>query len=240
MNTTDLKLDWCSYEAARYAVENWHYSQRMPRCGLVKIGVWEYGKFIGCVLFGKGACPQIASPFGISRLEAVELVRVALREHVTEVTKIIAIALKMLTRLCPKLRIVVSYADPEQGHHGGIYQAGNWVFLGVTKPVEWFINTQTGSRIHTKGLRTGRRGYATSLKKSGHIKSVFLVKLKYAMPLDSNMKNQLQPLRKPYPKRAGSADSGTSDNQSEGGGAIPTSALSQRMADLGCECRVET
>jgi len=30
------------------------------------------------------------------------------------------------------VRLVVSYADPAHGHHGGIYQAGNWVYLGRT------------------------------------------------------------------------------------------------------------
>ena len=41
-----------------------------------------------------------------------------------------SVAIKMLRRQSPGLRLLVSYADPEQGHHGGIYQGGNWIYLG--------------------------------------------------------------------------------------------------------------
>ena len=53
----NLHLDWCSYEAAKYAVEHWHYSHSLPIGKLVKIGVWEDDQFIGAVVFGYGANP---------------------------------------------------------------------------------------------------------------------------------------------------------------------------------------
>ena len=56
----ELKIDWCTHEAAKYAVEHWHYSKRMPKSKLAKFGVWEGGKFVGCVIFGVGATPEIA------------------------------------------------------------------------------------------------------------------------------------------------------------------------------------
>ena len=54
-NKPVLKLDWCSHEAARWAVEHWHYSKSMPTPPVVKIGVWEDERFIGVVLFSRGA-----------------------------------------------------------------------------------------------------------------------------------------------------------------------------------------
>ena len=42
----NLHLDWCSHKAAKYAVEHWHYSKRMPKSKLVKIGVWENNVFV--------------------------------------------------------------------------------------------------------------------------------------------------------------------------------------------------
>jgi len=50
----DLRLDWCSHAAAKYAVEHWHYSKTMPVSKRVNIGVWEGEKFIGR-LFLRGA-----------------------------------------------------------------------------------------------------------------------------------------------------------------------------------------
>jgi len=52
----DLKLDWCSYQAAKYAVERWHYSKRMPAGKHVHVGVWEGDVFVGVMLYGLGAC----------------------------------------------------------------------------------------------------------------------------------------------------------------------------------------
>ena len=49
-----LKLDWCSHAAATWAVENWHYSGRMPAGKMVRIGAWEDGAFIGAVIFSQG------------------------------------------------------------------------------------------------------------------------------------------------------------------------------------------
>lgn len=50
-------------------------------------------------------------------------------------------------------------------------------------------------------------------------------KHRYLMPLDDEMRAKIAPLARPYPKRAGSADSGTLANHAGGGGATPTPAL---------------
>lgn len=45
---TDLKLDFCSYQAAKFACENFHYSKSTPAGKIIKIGVWENERFIEC------------------------------------------------------------------------------------------------------------------------------------------------------------------------------------------------
>ena len=74
----DLKLDFCSHEAARYSVLQWHYSKRMPIGRIVKFGVWEDGDFIGAILFARGASPHLGDKYGLQQTEVCELVRVAL------------------------------------------------------------------------------------------------------------------------------------------------------------------
>ena len=130
MTKSDLKLDWCSHSAARYAVEHWHYSRRMPSGKLVKIGAWERGEFVGAIIYGRGATPEIGKPYGLEQTEICELVRIALKEHVSPVSRMIAVSLRMLKRWSPGLRMVVSFADTTQGHHGGIYQASGWCYTG--------------------------------------------------------------------------------------------------------------
>lgn len=214
---SSLRLDWCSHEAARYAVEHWHYSQRMPNSKLAKVGAWEEGDFVGCVIFGVGATGNIGSPYGLPQTEVCELVRVALRKHKTPVSRIVAVALRVLKKAMPGLRLVVSYADPDRGHHGGIYQAGNWIYSGKGGgDCEVFVR---GRWMHRRAANvlTGTSG--------GYPKRPYGGRHKYLMPLDDEMRKKLLPLAKPYPSRVQSAAGGAAEVHSAGGGSIPTCTL---------------
>lgn len=151
---TSLRLDWCSYEAAKYACVHWHYSKTIPAGKSVKIGVWERGQYIGAVIFGRGANNNAHKHFKVEVTECCELVRVALREHTTPVTRIVSIALKMLKKKDNGLRLVFSYSDiTNQGHQGIIYRAGNWKYLGVrttNKGAYYVINRK---KIHGRSAR---------------------------------------------------------------------------------------
>ena len=216
----DLRLDWCSYEAAKYAVEHWHYSRSLPAFKTVRIGVWEDGVFVGVVLFGVGANSNLHSPFSLQRHEVCELVRVALRDHRSPVSRIIAIAIRLLRRQSPGLRLVVSYADTARRHYGGIYQAGGWVYTGPTDADKLYL--VRGKWVHHR--------QASSLMGSivGLPSRSSSVKHKYLMPLDDDMRRRIASLAKPYPKRptrgTGETDSAPGSNR-EIGGASPTVPL---------------
>jgi hypothetical protein len=57
---SNLVVNWATYEAAKYACLNWHYSGTVPVGKLVKVGAWEDGKFIGVVIFSCGVRPDRA------------------------------------------------------------------------------------------------------------------------------------------------------------------------------------
>src|SRR5688572_1533552 len=114
----NLHLAFCHREAALFAVKVWHYSRTLPAGRLVCIGAWEDGVFVGAVIFGRGACSQIASPFGLQQSEVCELTRIALGPHQTPTSRIVSIAVRLLRRQSPGLRLLVSFADPEHGHYG--------------------------------------------------------------------------------------------------------------------------
>ena len=197
----NFKICYTTHEAAKYAVENWHYSKCLPTGKLVKFGIWEDEKFIGVIIYSSGACPQIAQPFCLERLEVCELTRIALNKHKNPVSKFLSITLKLLKKKMPKMKLIVSYADPEQDHYGIIYQATNWIYLGKTKPTEHFISNK-GFKIHSKTLRTNSKGLATRLLKEGKIKQIFSFKYKYVYALDETVKKNLINKTKDYPKRA--------------------------------------
>jgi len=219
MSKANLKINWATHEAASFACQNWHYSKCVPAGKLVKVGVWEDGKFIGVVLFGRGANARMAKHYGLNHDQACELVRVALTDHINKVTKIIKFAFKFLRLKCSKLKLIVSYADPSQGHHGGIYQAGNWIYSGRSQAQsDVLIN---GKLIHKKSANA-KYGTASPEK----IMQKYNVIAKYGprtwkhiylMPLDKGMKKQIMPLSKPYPKRASSDTDDTLGNPAKKG-----------------------
>lgn len=219
-----LKIDWATYEAAKFACTHWHYSKCIPVNKLVKVGAWEDGKFIGVVIFSPGGSANLYKAYGLSNIEGCELTRVALTNHKEKVSRILSLAIKFLKKSNPKLRLIISFADPAQGHHGGIYQATNWIYVGFPKSVnrEFFFNgkwTHNRTVIESLGLEKFKEFKKKSLSRESSYKH------KYLMPLDNEMRAKIEPLRKPYPKRAGSKANVASGFQPEEGGATPTPAL---------------
>jgi hypothetical protein len=219
VNKNDLRVDWATHEAAKYACEHWHYSGCVPNQKTVKVGVWERNKFVGVVLFGDGANAGMFAPYGLTQDKGCELVRIALANHEAKVSRIVSIALKFLKRVCGEIRLVISFADPEQGHHGGIYQAGGWVYTGMTLSAdEYLVN---GKRMHGRALRSTRSTHKKRLVQAKNIlewtrkvidQNVRAIpgssKHRYLMPLDDEMRARVLPLSKPYPKRPKQAEAG--------------------------------
>lgn len=202
----------CSHKAASHAVLNWHYSRRLPVGRLVMFGAWEDDQFAGVVIFSRGSNNHLGSRYGVTQTQVCELTRVALRSHEAPVSQIVAASLRNLKRTSPGLRLVVSFADPGQGHHGGIYQAGNWVYTGVAEPSRFFrIN---GRLVHERSLSvslgfTKRPGQHRTLPRNiewiranmdpAAEEVMVQGKHRYLYPLDRAMRRQVKPLARPYP-----------------------------------------
>ena len=221
-NKPALKLDWCSHEAARWAVEHWHYSKSMPTPPVARIGAWENERFIGVVLFSRGANNNLGKPYQLSVTEVCELTRVALSSHDTPVSKIVSLAIKMLQKQSSGLRLVVSFADQNHGHVGVIYQAGGWIYSGTANSTPKYI-TKGGKVLHNRQVsKTGFKPQYGELRRVPLISDCQIVpqldKHRYLYPLDRAMRKQIEPLRKPYPKRqtCGPSVEGDMPPQAEG------------------------
>lgn len=216
--SVNLKLDWCSHAAAKYAVMHWHYSETMPVGKLAKIGVWEDNKFIGCIIFGRGANKSLLKPYGLNQDGGCELVRIALDKHVSTVTKIMSIAIKMLKKQFTKLELIVSFADSNQKHLGIIYQAGNWIYTGKTsEEYSYFYNNKW---MHRRSAGSAR-GTIVGLEKkdNGHRK-------RYLYPLSKDIRDKVVKLSKPYPKNCPAGVNGNTPSFQGGDrGSNPTVGL---------------
>ncbi len=184
----------CSIEAARHAVEQWHYSKVLPTGKMLRLGVWERGDFRGVVIFSRGASPNLGKKWGLGSAEVSELTRIALREHDAPVSRLISISTRDLARRNPGLRLSVSFADPNEGHLGVVYQAAGWIYTGQSSPV-------TGWRIG--GRWRHRRGSWHQAKGKRVRTRVFPGKFRYVRVLqrsDRELRRIVEAKRLPYPK----------------------------------------
>ena len=140
----------------------------------------------------------------------------------------------MLRKQSPGVRLIVSYADCDQNHHGGIYMAGNWVYAGRvqdgggTPKYRVLGKVMHGRSVHARWGRGAQQIDWLRKNVDPRAEKVFTRgKHKYLMPLDGEMRTLVERHRQPYPTRAGSADAARPPIQAGGGGAIPTPALSE-------------
>ncbi|HBP17397.1 MAG TPA: protein Mom [Planctomycetes bacterium] len=208
-----LVVDWCSTKAATFAVKRWHYSRTMPVVKTVRLGVWWEGRFKGAVIFSR-PCRNQHLMFGLRPEEVAELGRVALDRHEGfHVTAVVAKALKKLRLRCPDLRLVVSFADPAEGHVGRIYQAGNWIYTGTSAPARMLVHQ--GKRLHRRHYTGSTFDHPKATPPPGSVWIPIPGKHRYVMPLDRRMRKQVLRLSKPYPQHADALTEGAEDQLGE-------------------------
>ena len=108
-----------------------HYARRMPVVSHA-FGLLHNGELVGIVTYGipasshlcRGVCGDDKK--GI----VIELNRLCLLyNRKNEASMLVSRSMQML----PKPKVIVSYADTEQGHLGIVYQACNFLFTGSTR-----------------------------------------------------------------------------------------------------------
>jgi hypothetical protein len=103
----------------------------------------------------------------VDKFRVAEIVRIALREHQHEVSRMIEIAIKLLRKRYPRIELDVAFADRGENHHGGIYQASNFVYTGMTEAGRLFKHRLTGRILHNRAVSVN--GYRSHF---GHVRKV--------------------------------------------------------------------
>ena len=196
-----MRLEKASHKAIKYACLNFHYAKSVPNVGLAYNVFNNNNEWCGVICFGIGATNNIGRPYGLSQGQIVELVRMALNGKQENTTKAMSIAIRLLKKDAPNVKLIVSYADSEQGHYGIIYQATNWFYTGFSIDTNLIVN---GKREHRRTLGS-RFGTCSSekLKLKGHNVEVLKTKpkWKYIYSLDKSLVPLCKSLAKPYPKK---------------------------------------
>lgn len=198
-----IKVTRAAPKAYRYACMNFHYAKAVPAVSHA-YNIYEDDVWCGCIIFSGGATPRIGVGFGLVQGEILELVRVALNGKQKTTSECLAAALKQLHKDAPAVKMVVSFADADQNHLGIIYQATNWIYLGLTMAGERSAFIVHGRKMHPKTAHS--KGWVQSIDwirknidpnaEEFHTKG----KQKYIMCFDKKLRKQWSAKALPYPK----------------------------------------
>lgn len=199
-----MRLERATYKAMKYACTHFHYAKRVPAQPMIGYSVFEARDWCGCVIFN-GGLRNIEKPFALPQGTVAELVRVALNGKQNKTSQVVSMAVRLFKKSNPLVRILVSYADTDEGHNGTLYQAMNWYFIDSIKTGDAYIDPKTGKQIHRRahspsGLEK-QFGVLKRVPKTSELTRVSKGKKnKYIYPLTRRDRKKFEHLRKPYPR----------------------------------------
>ena len=121
---------------------------------------------------------------------------------------------RAIALLSPQFEMIVAFSDPhtDHRHHGGLYQAASWLYLGRTKPGGYHYQDAEGNRVGKKrpwriaseqGFREGERPYqaeARVAREHGWTRIEGDLKYRYAKPRTRRARRLLKWPVLDYPK----------------------------------------
>lgn len=106
-------------------------------------------------------------------------------------TKAISYAVRRLL-LEEEAEILVSYADPNVGHTGGVYRAASWIFLGQCAESRAYRDS-SGRVVARRAFHSGSKGMTKQqVLDAGYIQLNLPGKLRFAKPVTRNAKRELR------------------------------------------------
>lgn len=146
-----------------------HYAKRIPPI-MESFGLYDKNKQLqGVCTFGMPSrmLNNGDAVFGGNfHVDTKELNRLCVNEGLGK--NVLSFFVSKCLMLLPKPICIVSYADSNNGHHGYIYQATNWIFTGKTEPRSKFVDIN-GKDVHERTIWS-RYGNEQKAIQSGEIK----------------------------------------------------------------------
>ena len=193
------------FKLAKSIIVKHHYSKTFPSAELC-LGFYVKEKLNAVIVYGKSATARMADSLPGEYLELVRLFSFDWAGKNMESYSIGQI-IKFIKKNLPNVKVLISFADPEQGHLGKVYQATNWLYCGLSQPDEWYIVDD--KKIHPRSMvaKFGTRG-GKKLKEMGidferkklHGKHRYIYLLGKSKKENRKLKQELQYEILSYPK----------------------------------------
>lgn len=200
-----MKVMTCSVGFIKEYVEKYHYSHNINGLKIASCFCLLDDQDVVCGALIFGALSTTAwKKYGKKEEDVVELRRMVVSDTMpcNTNTFFLSKAIKILKRET-NFKICISYADPEYGHSGIVYQAANWNYEGMTAADE-VLETPDGKRYHSRAMRTKYKGelkpFAKRLKQLDEKGLLKRIKVRGKHIYSYNLKGKQIVVNKNYPK----------------------------------------
>lgn len=184
-------------KAAEQVIRQHHYSHSIPsgkshyvQCGAA-IVVWSIPANKNLAKFVLGRAGNV---WELSRLWAPD------GHEKNLLTQAISASVGVIKRL-EKPEALVSYADPNVGHHGGIYRAASWIYHGQSEEARYYRDAN-GNTVSRRAFHSGRKGMKKAeILALGYVEHKLPGKHRYVKPITTRAKRFLLPNAKAEARR---------------------------------------
>jgi hypothetical protein len=190
----------CEFNEAKRIIERYHYSHNLPYQCAPLFAITE-----GSSPIIEGVAAYSIPLARMAPRDWLELRRLAcVPGYNFKLSYFVSRTLKILKR--EGVPAILSYADPEHMHHGGIYQASNWIYVGPSIGGQPLFVTDIGEIVHPRTLysRYGTQSIPKILSINPTWRTFHPIpKHRYIMPLNLRKKKALEIIKceeLPYPK----------------------------------------
>jgi Fe-S cluster biosynthesis and repair protein YggX len=150
----DLLIEISDRQEIKNFVEQNHYSKsingvKSSHCFSIK----HDDKLVGAIIYGQMSTTAWKK-FSDKESDVIELRRLVLIDECprNSESRVIGQSLRWIKKHDKKLKLVVSYADPNYGHTGVIYRASNFKLIGMSGKDNGFQDIETGKLYHSRGV----------------------------------------------------------------------------------------
>jgi hypothetical protein len=189
---------------ARRLIERGHYLHSLPGGTCFAFGVFIGPSLLGALTLGAGPTNAYLLVKDATPDDCLTLTRLWLSDALprNSESRVLGIVLRNLKRHT-KVKFLVSYADPAQGHLGIIYQATGWPYTGLSEAMPLY-DVGDGKWRHSRSLSHafGTHSVQHFAKHGIEVKlAPQSAKHRYLYFLDPSWQYRLQVPQLPYPKK---------------------------------------
>ncbi|MBI4337455.1 MAG: DNA methyltransferase [Chloroflexi bacterium] len=196
------------FRVARDLLVRHHYLHSLPGGTRLAFGVFIGARLVGALTIGCGPSQAHCLVEGATRDDGATLTRLWLSDELppNSESRVMGVVLRFLKRFTG-VKFLVSYADPAQGHLGGIYQATGWLYTGLSEAMPLYdlgdgVARHSRSLAHAFGTHSVRHFAAHGIQVRLAPQAA---KHRYIYFLDPTWRERLLVPVLPYPKN-GEAD----------------------------------